>query len=103
MEVQGTMKVMVEISPTEALNVIRDYLGIENRGYQTELVILEKDHEKNTRGKRALYDIEDTSYHGSFHGKYTFVTDNEEKIAVYEAFYLLKKAVWKDENPYFKN
>ena len=93
MEVNGTMKVKVEISPSEAIKVIENYLGLDNRGYQTEIAILEKDHSHNRCGKRALYDITDTSYHGSSHDEYSLVTCDKEKIAIYEAFKLIEKTV----------
>ena len=93
MEVNGTMKVKVEISPSEAIKVIENYLGLDDRGYQTEIALLPDYHHANKCGKRALYDVTDTSYHGSSHDEYRLVTSDEEKIAIYEAYELLKQTV----------
>ena len=102
MEVNGTMKVKVDISPSEAIKVIENYLGLDDRGYQTEIVLLPDCHHANKCGKRALYDVTDTSYHGSSHDEYRLVTSDEEKIAIYEAYELLQQTVNKrHEKPLF--
>ena len=43
--------------------------------------------------KNGLYYIQDTSFHGSPHYQYKFITDNENKIKIFNSLITLKNCI----------
>ena len=97
MIVNGTMDVKVDIRPSEAISVIKDYLGLTNRGQYTDVKILDKNNPMNKCGSKAVYEITDNSWYGAYSDDYRVLTSDENKIAILEAFHLLEKVINKGE------
>lgn len=97
MIVNGTMDVKVDIRPSEAISVIKDYLGLTNRGQYTDVKILDKNSPMNKCGRKAVYEITDNSWYGVYNDDYRVLTSDENKIAILEAFQLLEEVVNKGE------
>ena len=94
MLVDGLLKVNVEVQPLDALKVIESSLGVtEHFENHSSLVILEPDNKHNRSGKRALYEVIDMSWYGSYHDEYKFVTNNEKDIQCYETLCYIKNLI----------
>ena len=98
MTVRGTMKVEVDIDASEAIEVIRNNLGLKEGNRETTIKILEKDHPKNKCKKKAIYEVTDMSWYGSYSDSYRCITTDEHKIELFEAYLLLENAIKNKEN-----
>lgn len=97
MVVNGTMNVEVDVRPSEAISIIKNYLGLTNRGQYTEVKILDKNSPMNKCGRKAVYEITDNSWYGAYSDDYRVLTSDENKIAILEAFQLLEKVIKNNE------
>lgn len=91
MKVKGTMDVQVDVRPEEAISIIEDYLGLNEKGQYSKFEILDKD------GERAIYQVTDNSWYGSYNDNYSYITNDKNKIAIFEAFQLLKNVIRHNE------
>ena len=97
MKVNGIMNVEVAVAPNEAISIIKEYLGLTNRGKYTDVVVLDKNDGMNDCGRKAIYEITDMSWYGSYSDKYEFITSDGNKVAILEAFQLLENIINTDE------
>ena len=93
MVVNGTMKVEVDVSPSSAISIIKNYLGLTDRGQYTSIKILDENNPMNKCKKKAIYEITDNSWYGAYNDDYRVLTTDEAIIAIVEAFLLLEKSV----------
>lgn len=101
MVVNGTMNVKVDVRPSEAISIIKDYLGLTNIDKYTDVVVLDKNDNMNECGRKAIYKITDMSWYGSYSDRYEVLTSDENKIAILEAFQLLEETISKGEKLFF--
>lgn len=97
MVVNGTMDVKVDVKPSEAILIIKDYLGLTNRGQYTDIKILDKNNTMNECERKTIYEITDNSWYGAHSDDYRVLTSDENKIAILEAFQLLEKVIKNNE------
>ena len=80
--------VTIEIGYDETMGAVKEAFGIPRT---SDMVILDADDKNNDTGKRGLFFIKDTSYHGSPIYEYSLYSDDEEVIRAYDLIRELNK------------
>ena len=93
MVIDGTMKVKVNVEPSDAMEVVKEALGLVSKESHSELKVLEANDSNNNCGTKAIYEITDMSWYGSYNDEYKVITTDTDKIAIFESFQLLENAI----------